>query len=595
MKMENKKCTSPGMIEPIQTEGNALLKGVWLGRLRLTRLLIEGGTDINGTNDEGQTALMISCMSKHKDAQSVSRAKMVKYLLENKAKVNTRDKHGKTALMYACIEKAGYEVVKTLLDYDADPRIEDKFDASALVYSVDSGDSKVLKLLVDACKAKGKEVIIITTNNNKHKRETKQYLDVPSTLSCSPPFYKCATPSDIDIRASTATPSPYASGSSGDEAGDVVFKFPMPSRDLPRADDNFSNRWSGAFLKSSNPDLLSPTHEGGKNGSSSPDSGSTILEERRAQLRATLENYQGDAQALAYARSRGRRGSLGPVNSAAHLLSNGLSQEIAVTTHTQISIPQVKKESSSPPSSPPQRRRLTRRQSMDAIPTSGLLQAHQNTIKSLSAPPTRDDRHSGSAEVLGDKKTGHGRFSRRGSLPSMPPPLLKRQTIHNINVPQSLRQQTVTEQDNDAKSLSGSRHRLITSPPCSNQNSAESLTPTSPSNRRRSPRGALLERRGSGTLLLDELSQTRQSMFPPLNINPNPPLPEIGTISDSYTKRVSSPKRDGVNNRHSTKPALLRRQSFDADHLKQLSTYIDTRANILCSPSELVDSDESDN
>ncbi|XP_077993152.1 ankyrin repeat domain-containing protein 34C-like [Glandiceps talaboti] len=596
MKMENKTVFTKGDVEPILTEGNALLKAAWLGRLRLTRLLIEGGTDINGVNDEGQTALMISCMTKHKDAQSVSRAKMVKYLLENKANPNVKDRHGKTAVMYACIENAGHEVVRFLLEYDADPRLEDKRGSSALVYAVDSGDAKVLKLLVDACKAKGKEVIIITTNNNRHKRETKQYLDVPSALSSSPPFYKCATPSDIEIRANSATPSPVPSNSSNDEASDVIFKFPVPMasnlrKDKSSATINVEGAVTNAEHVSSSPTEDSLT----LNTASipeSPEHSASVLKTRREELKATLENYPGDAQALARARARGRRGSLEPLQLSSHPANGDGNGQI------QLLVPQRHKGAtpSPPPTPPSQRRRITRRQSIDALQTSSLLTVNTEPKKSLSAPSAHHrDKSVGSAETLTDHQQQFrgGRSSRRGSLPSMPPPLLKRQTIHSISVPQHIRQLSA-EHDKDVKG--SSKHLSLNSPSRSTQSSSESLTPTSPSTRRRSPRGALLERRGSGALLLDELSHRRLGVFPPLNINPNPPLPDIGaniTTTNSPLHQRSSPKKE-LPNRHSKPAPLLRRQSFEADHLRQLSTYMDTRSSLLCSPSEISDTESED-
>ncbi|CDQ67630.1 unnamed protein product [Oncorhynchus mykiss] len=164
----------------LRTDGNSLLKAVWLRRLRLTRLLLEGGAYINESNERGETPLMVACMSKHSDPQSVSKAKLVKYLLDNKADPNIQDKAGRTALMHACSQRAGHEVVSHLLTNGADPSLEDRSGASALVYAVNVDDKETLKVLLDACKAKGKEVIIITTDKSPSgTKTTKQYLNVP--------------------------------------------------------------------------------------------------------------------------------------------------------------------------------------------------------------------------------------------------------------------------------------------------------------------------------------------------------------------------------------------------------------------------------
>ena len=62
----------------VRTDGNSLLKAVYLSRLRLTRLLLEGGAYINESNERGETPLMVACRTHHSDAQSVPKPKIVK-------------------------------------------------------------------------------------------------------------------------------------------------------------------------------------------------------------------------------------------------------------------------------------------------------------------------------------------------------------------------------------------------------------------------------------------------------------------------------------------------------------------------------------
>uniref|UniRef100_A0A8C2J6G2 Ankyrin repeat domain 34C n=1 Tax=Cyprinus carpio TaxID=7962 RepID=A0A8C2J6G2_CYPCA len=82
----------------LRTDGNSLLKAVWLRRLRLTRLLLEGGAYINESNDRGETPLMVACMAKLSGQQRVSKCKLVKDLLDNKADPNIQDKAGRKTL-----------------------------------------------------------------------------------------------------------------------------------------------------------------------------------------------------------------------------------------------------------------------------------------------------------------------------------------------------------------------------------------------------------------------------------------------------------------------------------------------------------------
>ncbi|XP_076158713.1 ankyrin repeat domain-containing protein 34B [Alosa pseudoharengus] len=197
--------------QTVHTDGSSLLKAVYLSRLRLTRLLLEGGAYINESNDLGETPLMVACKSKHVDQQSVPKAKMVRYLLESGADSNIQDKSGKTALMHACLEWAGAEVVAQLLETGADPSLEDHSGCSALVHAVNAKDKETLRMLIDACKAKGKEVIIITTDKMADgKQLTKQYLNVPQVGALerwdqlNSPALSCTSPSEIELHTSAS-------------------------------------------------------------------------------------------------------------------------------------------------------------------------------------------------------------------------------------------------------------------------------------------------------------------------------------------------------------------------------------------------------
>ncbi|XP_054916580.1 ankyrin repeat domain-containing protein 34B [Poeciliopsis prolifica] len=198
--MEAEVC-NPGIA---MDSGNPLLKAVFLRRLRLTRLLLEGGAYINESDGQGQTPLMVACRTKHVDSQSASRVKLIQFLLERGADPNIQDKEGRSALMHACRDQAGPEVVSLLLASGADISLEDQSGTSALVYAVVAGDWKVLKLLLDTCKAKGKEVIIITTDKFPNRNlSAKQYLSMPvadpvnetDPMTAAPP----ASPSEIQL------------------------------------------------------------------------------------------------------------------------------------------------------------------------------------------------------------------------------------------------------------------------------------------------------------------------------------------------------------------------------------------------------------
>jgi ankyrin repeat protein len=71
--------------------------------------LLQCGADLNAVNNNGQSALMMACMSNHKD--------IVALLLANDADVNARDQLGRTALAWA-LRRQHHEIVELLTSYD---------------------------------------------------------------------------------------------------------------------------------------------------------------------------------------------------------------------------------------------------------------------------------------------------------------------------------------------------------------------------------------------------------------------------------------------------------------------------------------------
>ncbi|XP_009074541.1 PREDICTED: ankyrin repeat domain-containing protein 34A-like, partial [Acanthisitta chloris] len=174
----------------IPTEGSALLRAVSQGKFRLTRLLLEGGAYINEGNAAGTTPLMAACRAAYNDP--LEKPRMIRYLLENGADPNIPDKSGKTALMQACAERAGPGVVGILLAHGADPSARDYSGASALVYAIERGDRETLRVLLDACRDRGRDVIIITSDTSpRGTKTTRQYLNSPPSPA------PCASPSQV--------------------------------------------------------------------------------------------------------------------------------------------------------------------------------------------------------------------------------------------------------------------------------------------------------------------------------------------------------------------------------------------------------------
>ncbi|KAM9810237.1 ankyrin repeat domain 34Bb [Neosynchiropus ocellatus] len=464
----------------VRTDGNSLLKAVSLCRLRLTRLLLEGGAYINESNEYGETPLMVACRTRHSDSQSVPKHKLVRYLLENGADPNIQDKTGKTALMHACLEHAGVEILLLLLNSDADLTLEDHSGASALVYALNSGSRDVLRILLDACKAKGKEVIIITTNKSPSGHQmTKQYLNVPPP--CDPEERVPFTQNQNFMSPQSGSPhlghkkSQFA-GSGADPSssppGSPV-QNPSPLY-VPSVEKrlNFQRLGSEQWVKSP------PT-----GGQTSP-----LTEELRESTGEDERPFRIGGLSVHGRHPPFSRHHSIDVKDAAGLL----------------------KALDTPPV--PGKRLFGRKMSYDGAASSLHSASHPNLNQNDTSPfqpgARRSDKDSSDSQlhisslknVVRRRSIGIGHYSSDSQLPQFG--------------------------SRDTKSTGGStagteRLKLIFSRSSNLSGSRESLENAVP------PRGAAgLERRGSGALLLDHIAHTRPGFLPPLN--PHVPIPDIG-------------------------------------------------------------------
>ncbi|XP_005989698.1 ankyrin repeat domain-containing protein 34C [Latimeria chalumnae] len=519
----------------MRTDGKSLLKAVWLGRLRLTRLLLEGGAYINESNDKGETPLMAACMTKHVDYQSVSKAKMVKYLLENKADPNIQDKSGKTALMHACLERSGGEVISLLLVNGADPSLEDNSGASALVYAINTNDKESLKHLLDACKAKGKEVIIITTDKSPSgTKTTKQYLNVPPSPELEERLSPtCMTPSDVEIKTSC---SPFPAS---EKEGESIFHFQMA-------------RSTGCFPSKPQNEPGSPTRK--------------TCSTKRARL-PQLKRLQSEPWGL-----------IAP----SVLAASAQSEEAKKITPEEEIITGINGVSF------PKQIPLSKTNSIESKDSSCFPFVCDQALKvaSTSAPVSRKTSYERS-------QPQHQPLTRRSTVPddqdntgtsvsgsaNLCDTVYRRRLGNDHYDSDSQLYSDSTSVTFDLSKVALERKKHNTSPLTlltSSRESLDSISSTSPGTARRRPAG-LLERRGSGTLLLDRISHTRPGYLPPLNINPNPPIPDIGTNSKPSSPLAvglksmvpvapSSPKRIDLK----AKKKLIRRHSMQVEQMKQL-------------------------
>ncbi|KFV60861.1 Ankyrin repeat domain-containing protein 34B [Tyto alba] len=514
------------MVE-LPVEGNFLIRAVYQSRLRLTRLLLEGGAYINESNDRGETPLMIACRTKHADSQSVSKARMVKYLLDNKADPNIQDKSGKTALMHACLEKAGPEVVSLLLKSGADPSLQDHSNCSALVYAINAEDKETLEILLNACRARGKEVIIITMDKSPSGRQkTKQYLNVPPTdlEECHSPT-ACTSPSEIEL---TTSPLPL---SSLNESKKALFSF--KELDHPRCVDNSSQTVSLSRKSSS-------TKVGSRLG-------------QVQQLRS--EPWIKSSPSLFHQNKITSLQELQDITPEEEFCfkTNGLDYS---------------------------KRFITRHQSIDIKDTAPLFKTFAQTASGKSS---YDDIKS-QTPCVGEKHnpsgipTGKDAVSGQNSFISNLCSIIQKRNLgaNHYSSDSQLTTSLNPAAAEDSKTVIGKKkifspsHSLLSS----SREVLENMPPITLTKRNQ----AFLERQGSGALLLDHIAQTRPGFLPPLNVNPHPPIPDT-----TFIKRVSGMISCGQKYLVPAAPAfpretentkmLQRRQSLQTEQIKQLVNF----------------------
>ncbi|XP_038554428.1 ankyrin repeat domain-containing protein 34B-like [Micropterus salmoides] len=553
----------------VRTDGNSLLKAVYLSRLRLTRLLLEGGAYINESNEHGETPLMVACKTHHTDSQSVPKLKMIRYLLENGADPNIQDKTGKTALMHACLEQAGAEILSLLLSSGAAPTLEDHAGFSALVYAINSGNREVLRVLLDACKAKGKEVIIITTNKLPSGHHlSKQYLNVPPPPDLEEclhytPTSCCMSPYEVQLRiapqASSASASPQPGSPHleclGSGPGIVTSRASSPIQHsspllIPGVDKQLNLQRLHSEQWSKSPSLLLQQSQA----SSLTEEPMEITPEEELSFRVNNSAFQRRPPAVSRHHSIDVKNTTGLLKALENMLGNENRWGGG-------------------------KRCFGRKMSYDSAASSPHSASHPNLHQvSLPFPSEPSPVDGDSSDCL-----------RQLQVSSLQNVVCRRNIgIDHYNSDSQLPQFNI--RDNSSKNGGGAaagpeKHKLVNSRSSTLSGSRESLES---SVQRRGAAG--LERRGSGALLLDHIAHTRPGYLPPLN--PHAPIPDIGVSSSfSYPLSGNSKTLNGTGSKPippcaavfqrdlKPKKMLWRRHSMQSEQINQLVNFKETFGN----------------
>ncbi|VDI41457.1 Hypothetical predicted protein [Mytilus galloprovincialis] len=80
---------------------NTLLNALFAEKLKLAKLLIEGGHNIDLCTESGVTPLMLASNLQVEEKNIPKKLQIIKCLLDNNANLNASDNIGRTALMFA--------------------------------------------------------------------------------------------------------------------------------------------------------------------------------------------------------------------------------------------------------------------------------------------------------------------------------------------------------------------------------------------------------------------------------------------------------------------------------------------------------------
>lgn len=96
-----------------ESPGHGLSNAIKQAKFGHTRLLVDGGADVNCCTERGESPLILATCH---IIDIAVRNKFIKLLLKNGACPNFQDSQGQTALMHACI-LGHVDVCTTLLEY----------------------------------------------------------------------------------------------------------------------------------------------------------------------------------------------------------------------------------------------------------------------------------------------------------------------------------------------------------------------------------------------------------------------------------------------------------------------------------------------
>ena len=143
----------PGQHENVKfTFESGLLNAAWIGNNEAVQFLIDLGVNVDCTNVQGSTALMLATECRYEP--------IVQTLISGGADVNIQDSYGQTALIIAS-QNGHFQVTKLLLNKQTNVNIQNSYGWTALMLASHNGHCQIAELLLN------KQANVNHTTNNR--------------------------------------------------------------------------------------------------------------------------------------------------------------------------------------------------------------------------------------------------------------------------------------------------------------------------------------------------------------------------------------------------------------------------------------------
>jgi len=178
-----------------ETGMTLLILTVIYGRIRIARLLLEAGANINQTNSVGDTALHFS-VRKHNQL-------LTELLIKNHAGVNLASKINETPLHIAA-RNGDHELCEILLAGGADPMIVNSAGATPIVSAANNGNDRVSELLANAAEqlvVQNEINFVVSVAITKSQAELQEMLAASETKELFARVLRVASLNNLPSRA----------------------------------------------------------------------------------------------------------------------------------------------------------------------------------------------------------------------------------------------------------------------------------------------------------------------------------------------------------------------------------------------------------